>query len=186
MLPDEAALKALMIAGSAGSEEPYRRLLYRLSGHLRSYFKTRLARAGRSGAETEDLLQETLLAIHTRRYTYDPAELFTPWVYAIARYKLIDYLRRTRTSSADVSLDEAGDITSEMDDQQDAESAMDIERLLARLSPKMRCAIRHVKLQGSSVVEAARICGMSESAVKVSIHRGLRTLALLMAKEKHS
>ena len=72
----------------------------------------------------------------------------------------------------------------EMIDQKDAESAMDIERLLTRLSPKMRCAIRHVKLQGSSVVEAARICGMSESAVKVSIHRGLRTLATLMAKEK--
>ena len=186
MLPDEAALKDLMTAGLAGGEEPYRRLLHRLSGHLRGYFKSRLTRAGRSGAETEDLLQETLLAIHTRRHTYDPGELFTPWVYAIARYKLIDHLRHTRTSSRDVPLDDAGDIMSEIDDQKDAESAMDIERLLARLSPKMRCAIRHVKLQGSSVVEAARICGMSESAVKVSIHRGLRTLALLMAKEKRS
>jgi RNA polymerase sigma-70 factor (ECF subfamily) len=186
MLPDEAALKALMTAGLTGQEEPYRQLLNRLTGHLRGYFKSRLTRAGRSGAETEDLLQETLLAIHTRRHTYDPAELFTPWVYAIARYKLIDHLRHTRTSSAEVSLDEAGDIMSEMDDQKDAESAMDIERLLTRLSPKMRCAIRHVKLQGSSVVEAARICGMSESAVKVSVHRGLRTLAFLMAKEKRS
>ncbi|MEW6451360.1 MAG: sigma-70 family RNA polymerase sigma factor [Pseudomonadota bacterium] len=186
MLPDEAVLKSLMTAGLAGHAEPYRQLLNQLSGHLRGYFKNRLSRAGRSEAETEDLLQETLLAIHTRRHTYDAAELFTPWVYAIARYKLIDHLRHTRTSIANVSLDEAGDLMSEMDDQKDAESAMDIERLLTRLSPKTRCAIRHVKLQGSSVVEAARICGMSESAVKVSIHRGLRTLALLMAKEKAS
>jgi RNA polymerase sigma-70 factor (ECF subfamily) len=151
---------------------------------LRGYFKSRLSRAGRSGNETEDLLQETLLAIHTRRHTYDPAELFTPWAYAIARYKLIDHLRHTRTSSKNVSFDVAGDFMSETDDQKDAESAMDIERLLTRLSPKARCAIRQVKLQGSSVIEAARICGMSESAVKVSIHRGLKTLALLMAKEK--
>lgn len=184
MLPDEAALKALMIASLAGQEEPYRQLLHRLSGYLRSYFKTRLSRAGRSGAETEDLLQETLLAIHTRRHTYDPVKLLTPWVYAIARYKLIDHLRRTRTSVTNVSLDEAGDLISEMDNQRDAESAMDIERLLTRLSPKARYAIREVKLRGLSVVEAARICGMSESAVKVSIHRGLQTLALLMAKEK--
>ena len=186
MLPDEAALKALMTAGLAGQEEPYRRLLHRLSSHLRGYFKTRLSRAGRSGAETEDLLQETLLAIHTRRHTYDPAERFTPWVFAIARYKLIDHLRHTRTSAKDIPLEDVGDLMSEIDDQRDAESAMDIERLLTRLSPKASCAIREVKLRGSSVIEAARICGMSESAVKVSIHRGLRTLALLMAKEKRS
>lgn len=186
MLPDEVALRALMIASLAGEEEPYRQLLYRLSGYLRSYFKTRLARTRRSGTEAEDLLQETLLAIHTRRHTYDPTELLTPWVYAIARYKLIDYLRRTRTAVAEISLDEAGDLISEIDDQRDAESAMDIERLLTRLSPKARCAIREVKLRGLSVVEAARVCEMSESAVKVSIHRGLHTLALLMAKEKRS
>ena len=186
MLPDEAALKALMAASLAGQEAPYRRLLNQLSGHLRGYFKMRLARAGRSGAETEDLVQETLLAIHTRRHTFDPRELLTPWVYAIARYKLIDHLRHTRTSSMGIPLDEAGDFMSAADDQKGAESAMDIERLLSRLSPKARCAIRQVKLQGSSVVEAAQICGMSESAVKVSIHRGLRTLALLMATERRS
>jgi RNA polymerase sigma-70 factor (ECF subfamily) len=186
MPPHEAALKALMMAGLAGQAEPYRRLLNQLSGHLRGYFKARLSRAGRFSTEAEDLLQETLLAIHTRRHTYDPEELLTPWVYAIARYKLIDHLRQTRTSSANVSLDDAGDIMSEIDDQRDAESAMDIERLLTHLPPKTRCAIRQVKLQGSSVVEAAQVCGMSESAVKVSIHRGLRTLSLLMAKEKVS
>lgn len=184
MLPDETALKALMVASMAGHAEPYRKLLHQISGHLRSYFKARLTRAGRSGTEAEDLLQETLLAIHTRRHTYDPEQLFTPWLYAIARYKLIDHLRHTRLSSADLPLDEVGEIMADTDDQKDAESAMDIERLLARLPPKMGCAIRRVKLQGLSVVEAARICGMSESSVKVNVHRGLKTLALLMTKEK--
>ena len=153
-----------------------------LSSERRSFQPKR----ARSDAETEDLLQETLLAIHTRRHTYDPAERFTPWVFAIARYKLIDHLRHTRTSAKDIPLEDVGDLMSEIDDQRDAESAMDIERLLTRLSPKASCAIREVKLRGSSVIEAARVCGMSESAVKVSIHRGLRTLALLMAKEKRS
>src|SRR5882724_12865948 len=67
MLPDEAVLKSLMMAGLAGQGEPYRQLLHQLSGHLRGYFKIRLSRAGRADTETEDLLQETLLAIHTRR-----------------------------------------------------------------------------------------------------------------------
>lgn len=184
MPPDEAALKALMTAGLAGQAEPYRQLLHQLSGPLRGYFKSKLSRAGRATAEAEDLLQETLLAIHNGRHTYNPDERLTPWVYAIARYKLIDHFRQTRTSRASTPLDDAGEIQDDVDDQKDAESAMDIERLLAQLPPKTRCAIRQVKLQGSSVFEAAQICGMSESAVKVSIHRGLRKLALLMASEK--
>src|SRR5712675_1042541 len=98
----EAELKCLMIAGLAGNAAAHRRLLDRLSGRLRAYYKSRLARIGRSASEAEDLVQEALLAIHTRRHTYDPAELLTPWVYAIARYKFVDYLRREKASMRDL------------------------------------------------------------------------------------
>jgi RNA polymerase sigma-70 factor (ECF subfamily) len=179
----EAELKSLILAGLAGDAAAYRSLLDRLSRRLRAYYKSRLARIGRSATEAEDLVQEALLAIHTRRHTYDPAEPLTPWVHAIARYKLIDHLRATRASRADLPIDDAGDLMAQ-DDHVGAESAYDLHRLLSRLPHKMRRAIQCVKLEGLSVAEAAGECHMSESAVKVNVHRGLRALAAAIAREK--
>src|SRR6266516_1221820 len=111
----EAELKNLMVGGLAGDAAAHRTLLDRLSWRLRAYYKSRLARIGRSATEAEDLVQEALLAIHIQRHTYDPAEPLTPWAYAIARYKLIDHLRRTRASLADLPIDEAGEIMAQDD-----------------------------------------------------------------------
>ena len=179
----EAELKNLMIAGLDGDAAAHRCLLEKLARHLRGYYKGRLARIGRSATEAEDLVQEALLAIHIQRHTYDPTELLTPWVHAIARYKLIDHLRRARASLANVPIDEVGEIVAQ-DDHVGAESAYDLHRLLSRLPRKMRQAIQCVKLDGLSVAEAAGQCGMSESAVKVNVHRGLRALAASIAREK--
>jgi RNA polymerase sigma-70 factor (ECF subfamily) len=100
-------------------------------------------------------------------------------VHAIARYKLIDQLHNTRQSMTDVPIDDAAEIAAQ-DDHIGAESAYDLHKLLDRLPEKMRRAIQCVKLEGLSVAEAAHRCGMSESAVKVNIHRGLRALANAM------
>jgi RNA polymerase sigma-70 factor (ECF subfamily) len=72
------------------------------------------------------------------------------------------------------------------DDHDAAESSYDIRRLLERLTKNMRCAVEAVKLDGLSTAEAARRCGLSESGVKVNVHRGLRTLAALIARENLS
>jgi RNA polymerase sigma-70 factor (ECF subfamily) len=143
MVPNETELKGLMIAGLAGDSAAYKTLLERLTALLRGYYKAKLTRIGRGASEAEDLVQEALMAMHTRRHTYDRDQPLTPWVHAIARYKLIDHL-------------------------------------LDRLPEKMRRAIQCVKLEGLSVAEAAKRCGMSEPAVKVNIHRGLRALANAM------
>jgi RNA polymerase sigma-70 factor (ECF subfamily) len=174
-------LKSLMLASLDGSAASYRTLLDRLSSRLRAYYKGKLGRAGRGATEAEDLVQEVLLAIHLKRHTYDTGEPFTPWVYTIARYKLIDYLRRIRTA-ASVPIDEGTEILAQ-DDHAHAESSRDIRILLGRLPEKMRCSIECVKLEGRSVAEAAVRCGISESGVKVNIHRGLRTLAAFIARE---
>jgi len=177
----EAELKALMAASLDGDAASYRTLLDRLSRRLRAYYKGKLARIGRSATEAEDLVQEVLLAVHLKRHTYDTRELFTPWVHTIARYKLIDYLRRTR-SAASVPIDEGAEIMAQ-DDNADAESSHDVRKLLGRLPEKMRCAIECVKLEGRSVAEAAVRCGISESGVKINIHRGLQSLAAFIARE---
>jgi len=105
MTTHEIELKALMLGSLDGDAASHRALLERLSRRLRAYFKGKLAISGRGAAEAEDLVQEAVLAIHLKRHTYDPKEPLTPWVHAIARYKLIDFLRRTRTSLADVPID---------------------------------------------------------------------------------
>jgi RNA polymerase sigma-70 factor (ECF subfamily) len=177
----ERELQALMVEGLEGDAVAYKALLSKLSGYLRAYFRGRLARMGRGTAEAEDLVQESLIGIHTRRHTYDPSQPFTPWAYAIARYKLLDHLRRTKVSIKNLPIEEAEDLLAH-DDLSEAESAFDLQTLLDRISPKMRQAIQYVKLDGLSVSEAAARSGMSESAIKVSVHRGMKTLALLISK----
>ena len=86
-----------MSASLNGEARAYRTLLQRVASHLRDYFCGRFAAVGQGATESEDLLQEVLIAIHTRRHTYDARQAFTPWLHAIARYKFLDYLRRRRS-----------------------------------------------------------------------------------------
>jgi RNA polymerase sigma-70 factor (ECF subfamily) len=166
----EPRLRGLMLAGLAGEAGPYRRLLDELSGLLRAYY----ARRAPAGVDAEDLVQETLIAVHTRRATYDPGQPFTAWAYAIARYKLIDCLRRSR-----LHLRAPAEEAEALFVRPGAEAAMasrDLEQVLARLSPRTQALIRDVKIAGLSTREVAEKHKMSESAVKVAVHRGLKAL----------
>lgn len=178
----EHELRALMTAGLDGDAIAYHRLLERLTGHLRAYYRNRFARIGHGAAEAEDLLQEVLIAVHTHRHTYDLSQPFTPWIHAIARYKFLDYLRRTKYSFKDMPIERAEELTADSD-MAAIESGLDLHRLMSQISSKARKAIQYVKLEGLSVSEAATRCGISESAVKVAVHRGLKALALQVRKE---
>jgi RNA polymerase sigma-70 factor (ECF subfamily) len=182
---NELEFRTLMLAGLDGDEASHKALLMKLSAYLRAYFKGQLKRIGRGPTDAEDVVQETLIALHTRRHTYDRSQLLTPWVFAIARYKLVDYLRRTKAANKDVQVEEAEGVFA-LDDVSAVESGLDLEKLLVRLNPKMRQAIQFVKLDGLSVSEAAARTGMSESAIKVSVHRGLKALSLLVRERSTS
>jgi RNA polymerase sigma-70 factor (ECF subfamily) len=176
---NEPEFRALMLKGLEGDAVAHKALLKGLSAYLRAYFKGQLIRIGRGPADAEDLVQETLIAVHIHRHTYDRSQLLTPWVYAIARYKLVDYLRRAKASVTDVPIEEAHELLAD-DGSSAVESGLDLKKLMARLTPKTRQAIQFVKLDGLSVSEAAERSGMSQSAIKVSVHRGLRALSLLV------
>jgi RNA polymerase sigma-70 factor, ECF subfamily len=179
----ERELRALMIASLDGDGRMYHALLERLTGHLRAHYRHRFALIGHGPTEAEDLLQEVLIAIHTHRHTYDPSQPFTPWIYAIARYKFLDYLRRTKLSFKDRPMESVEELTGSSDFGA-VESSLDLQRLMLRISSKARAAIQYVKVEGLSVSEAAARCRMSESAVKVAVHRGLKALALLIGEER--
>jgi RNA polymerase sigma-70 factor, ECF subfamily len=125
----ERELRTLMTASLNGDADTYRALLQRLTGHLRAYYRHRLARIGHGPAEAEDLLQEALMAFHTHRHTYDPLQPFTPWIRAIVRYKFLDYLRRTKTSIKDLPVEPTEELIA-CSDVAAVESSLDLQRIM--------------------------------------------------------
>jgi RNA polymerase sigma-70 factor (ECF subfamily) len=173
----EAHLKELLVRGLSGEAASYAAFLKELGAFLRAFLRGRLARVP---DEVEDLVQETLLAVHNQRHTYDTAQPLTAWVHAIARYKLIDFLRRRSGREAmNDPLDDEDDLLATSDEEA-REARRDMAVLLAKLPDRHRLPIQHVKIEGLTVAEAAKLTGMSESAVKVGIHRGLKALAALI------
>lgn len=172
MAASETELKLLMLAALAGDRAAYRMLLGGLRSRLEIFFRRRISEMP---GDVDDLVQETLIAIHTKRATFDPAQPFTPWVYAIARYKLVDHFRRAGRATM-VPLEDAEEV-SDVDVAAPADARRDLEQILTLLPERSRAVLSSVKLEGLSVAEAAARHGVSESAVKVGIHRSLRKLA---------
>lgn len=169
----EFRLKQLMLLGLDGDAAAYRALLSSLAQRLRAYYSHRL---GHHAADAEDLVQETLIAMHERRISYDRTQPLTAWVYAIARHKLVDHFRRARVRITVPLLDE--DLFPSEDDAVGQVAAQhDLERLLATLPEATQEAIRLTRIEGLSIDETAKRTGKSSTATKVSIHRGLRRLS---------
>ncbi len=171
MSTSDDQLRTLMGRSLNGDARAHEELLRSLTPILRSYFGRRLRDAA---CDVDDLVQESLIAIHSRRATYDLSRPLMPWAYSIARYKLMDHFRRSGASALQVELDE----THAAEEFEDGCTAgMDVDRLLARLSPKQQMAIRATKIEGESIADVAAASGLSEADVKVSVHRGLKSLA---------
>ena len=170
----DSAWSGLMVAAQAGDAVAYRTLLTEIGAWLRRYYARRLP-----SAFVDDTVQDTLLAIHHKRHTYDPARPFEPWLAAVARHKWIDRLRAQRSAPPAALHDHQavggnGDAVT---------SAWSLEALLRQIKPAQAEVIRLVKLQGLSIEEAAARTGQSASLVKVNIHRGLGRLQALAGSQ---
>ena len=177
MQDGELRLRGLLLKGLAGEELAYREFLKGLSAHLRAYFRRRLSTLP---DEIEDLVQDTLLAIHNQRHTYREDMPVTAWVHAIARYKLIDLFRsRAVRENLHDPLDDDLEVFASSDTDA-VDARRDVASLLEQLPANQRLPLIHTKLEGLSVAETAQATGMSESAIKVGVHRGLKALAALM------
>lgn len=175
----EIRLHGLLLQGLAGDAAAYRDFLQATAMHLRAFLRRRLSRWP---DEVEDLVQESLLAIHNQRQTYDVSVPVTSWVYAIARYKLIDWLRRhARREMLNDPLDDENELFTSADAEA-SEAQRDLGQLLDTLPAQQRSAIVHTKLDGLSVRETAAALQMSEASVKVAVHRGLKLLAAQIRK----
>jgi RNA polymerase sigma-70 factor (ECF subfamily) len=171
----ESGLKPLWLRAQAGDEAAYRECLQRIAARLRAFLRRRMHSLP---DEVEDLVQETLLALHTQRGTYDPSLPVSAWVLAIARHKLVDlWRRRGRQQALHDPIDEVDEALL-VADTREGTAHRDLDQLMRSLPQAQRVAILLTKIEGLSVAEAARRTGASESAIKVQVHRGLKRLAL--------
>jgi RNA polymerase sigma-70 factor (ECF subfamily) len=168
-------LDILLRAALDGDQAAYRSFLEEAARQLRAFLGRRLPPGLKN--ELEDIVQETLLSVHVKRHTYEPSAPVGPWLFAIARYRLIDRVRRVE--GIQVDLDAVADLSGDTDSG-DPSASSDVAKLMASLPRQMRVPIELTKLEGLSVQEAALRSGMSLSAIKVGVHRGLKRLAMLV------
>ncbi|MDX8478988.1 sigma-70 family RNA polymerase sigma factor [Mesorhizobium sp. VK24D] len=168
---DEAELSRLLRAAIAGDERAYADFLHRTAALVRGFVRRKIVQGG---VDPEDVVQETLLAIHVKRHTWREDAPVLPWVYAIARFKLIDAFRR-RGRRIEVEIDEIAETFAEP--EAETVSERDINRALDGLPPSQRSVVSAISVDGSSIGETAAKLGISETAVRVSLHRGLAAIA---------
>ncbi len=176
----ESGLKPLWLRAQSGDEFAYRKALILIAGRLRSYFRRHLMNLP---DDVEDLVQETLLAMHLHRGSYDPLQPVTAWVLGISRHKLMDlYRRRGRREALHEPIDGWEEHLA-AEEPGETLANVDLRSLLEKLPKAQRVAIEMTKLEGLSVAQASARSGSSESAIKVQVHRGLTRLAALVRKE---
>jgi RNA polymerase sigma-70 factor, ECF subfamily len=165
----------LLRAANAGDALAYQRFLRQLAPVLRGFVRRFLARAAAPEAEAEDIVQEILLAIHTKRRTWIETAPVAPWVFTIARHKTIDALRR-RGRRIHVPIDDYAEILAD-DTQEPNLIGLFVERHLQSLPSVQRSVVQAIAVGGNSIAEAAESLAMSRGAVRVALHRGLAALA---------
>jgi RNA polymerase sigma-70 factor (ECF subfamily) len=172
----ERDIDGLMRAAMNGDAAAYNRLLTSLAPAIRSVARRGLARAGLGVEEAEDVVQETLLAIHLKRHTWDQSMPLGPWVRAIARNKFIDAMRR-RGRRHHVPIDDVVE-TLAADTGEPTPLPGRLDDHLQSLPDRQQSVVRAISLDGASIRETATKLNMSEGAVRVALHRGLAALSV--------
>jgi RNA polymerase sigma-70 factor (ECF subfamily) len=172
---------SLMRRAISGDSAAYHRLLKEVTPVLRAGARRGLARAGQPVDQSEDVVQEILLAVHLKRHTRDANAPFAPWLFAIARNKLIDALRR-RGRRVFVNID---DFAETIPDEPVAETASpsEIAAQLQSLPARQRDVLQSIAVESASIKDTAAKFAMSEGAVRVALHRALASLTARLREQ---
>ena len=178
MQEQESAWASAMRKERLGDRFAYEHFLQELAAYLRRVIRYRLRHAGLNSVEAEDVVQDVLVAVHSKRDQWDHSRPLLPWLNAIARYKIIDTARRLRKEGyGRVDLDdEQWSALPAFDQRAPEESDVDVERLISELPPGQQSVVRAIGVNGVSPSEAAAKLGMNEGAVRVAFHRALKRL----------
>lgn len=168
----ETHLDELLRAALAGDDKAYEVFLTSAAKLVRAVLRRK---AGPGSVDIEDVVQETLLALHLKRHTWRPEAPVLPWLFTIARYKLIDvYRRKGRRIEVDIA-EFSETLAAAADDE--TVNERDMERVLDILPEGQRRVVESISIDGRSIGETAQALGMKEGAVRVALHRGLKAIA---------
>lgn len=174
MIADDATMARLMTLSQAGDRQAYATLLAECQKWLKRFYARRIV-----PHQIDDLVQDTLLSLHQKIASYDPARPFLPWLAAIARYRWVDQLRKVyRADETDFDESFAAE-----NSEPAIVARISLDRMFSYLPPAQARVIELVKIKGLTISEASHASGQSESLVKVNIHRGLKKLATMIEKE---
>jgi RNA polymerase sigma-70 factor (ECF subfamily) len=183
---DHPEWSRLMAAAQDGDRAAYERLLREITPLLRRVAARRLDQA--AAADVEDVVQDVLLSVHTVRHTYEPRRPFLPWLMAIQRHRMADWQRRSvrrgRHELAVDSLEETFSDRAANTEGGDTDERREVRAAVATLPPAQRQALELLKLRELSLKEAAERTGMSETALKVATHRGMKGLRALLGRNR--
>jgi RNA polymerase sigma-70 factor, ECF subfamily len=171
----------LMRQAVAGGDEAYHRLLRQVTPVLRAAARRGLARAGQPADQSEDIVQEILLAVHLKRHTWDMNAPFAPWLFAIARNKLIDALRR-RGRRIFVNVDDFAETLAE-EPPAPSVPASELAAQLQALPQRQREVLQSISIEANSIKQTAERFAMSEGAVRVALHRALASLTAKLREQ---
>jgi RNA polymerase sigma-70 factor (ECF subfamily) len=181
---DHPEWSRLMAAAQDGDGGAYQQLLREITPLLRRIAARRLYSA--PAADVEDVVQDVLLSMHSIRHTYAPERPFLPWLMAIQRHRLADWMRRSmRRGANEVAVESLEETFAERAaNTKEAFDRKEIHAAVAGLPPAQRRAIELLKLKEMSLKEATRETGMTETALKVATHRGIKTLRTLLGRSR--
>ncbi len=174
---DEQRWSHLMSQAQQGDERCYAILLEELGGVIAVFLKSRFGPIDL----IEDCVQESLIAIHAARHTYDAKRLFRPWFFSIVRNRTIDMLRSQRSYKTALEKNRLGHIegtTTPIEDE------INKSMVFSMLAPAYRDVLLLTKVAGFTTAETAEKLGLSESAVRVRVHRGIKETRKILLVEK--
>ena len=171
----------LMRLAISGDDGAYHRLLRSVTPVLRAAARRGLLRAGQPIDQSEDIVQDILLAVHLKRHTWDANAPFAPWLFAIARNKLIDALRR-RGKRVFVNIEDIAEILPGEAAEETA-SASEVAAHLQMLPSRQRDVLQSIAVESASIKDTAAKFSMSEGAVRVALHRGLASLTAKLKEQ---
>lgn len=170
---------SLLAEANAGDSRAYATFLRVITPVLRGVVR---AKGGGLGeAVCEDVLQEVLLAVHLKRHTWQAGAPVRPWLYAIARYKVVDAFR-ARGGKVEVPIEDFDEILA-AEAGPDPTEAADMAKMIGLLDDRSGRLVRMIGIEGASAAEAGQALNMTEGAVRVALHRAFKTLASL--RERH-
>lgn len=178
----EGDLAELMRAANCGDAEAYRKLLREISPVLRGFARRAPSSYRLSVEDVEDIVQETLLAMHLKRHTWVENKPLLPWVRAMAHNKLVDHLRRSGRGEQ-LPIDEFSDLLV-ADAPASIASALDAETAIGKLKGRQRDVVVAISVNGRSAREVAEELRMTEGAVRVVLHRALRSLSKALRSDR--